>query len=458
MSQPRTLPRNQEAEEAVIGGILFAGVKALAEVASSLRPDDFYHPALQAVYTAALDLDAAGSPVDLLTIGSQLKRNKTHGKLAALGGESYLADLSSRVVTVVNINHHAGLIRQAALRRRLIQAASQIMDRAFQEADAEELITQSLGAITEATTQAGAQEPVRLRTLLHDSVKRAEQRYKNPCVVRGASYGIERIDEMTGGMHPTQQIIIAGETGGGKTSFALQIASEAGIPALIFSLEMLGDSLADRMLCQGGVNSQNFKAGLLTRDDWINLTKRASTLADAVIDIAPGTAYSVEAIRQETRRWMARLQTPPRQRIIGAPKALVLVDYLQLVECSMSRKRGRDPSNREQEVAQISRVLKVLALETGAAVMALSQLNEDGALRESRAIEHNADVLIILRKEEQDGDRVEARLKKNRGGPPGRVRLLWSGPSTSFRQHSDQDFAAPPDPKQGRAKFKVAGP
>lgn len=446
------MPQNLEAEEATIGGILFAGAPALARVSQGLAADDFYHPALQAVYEAMLALDAQAQPIDLITVSAQMRRDNTLCKLKAYGGEAHLAALSCKVATVENIAYHARLVRDKAQARRIIQAAAAIMDRAYQEGDIGELCLDALGRLTEATARTSEEDIIGIRPLLHAALTRLDERHKTKGVVRGISYGIEHLDELTGGMHPAQMIIIAAETGRGKTSLGLQIlahAGELGVPSLTFSLEMPADDLVDRMICQAGpIDGQRFASGCMETRDFINLTKAASRLSEAPMDFALGTMHTVETVRQVARRWHLRRGCPKR--------AIILVDYLQLVECAAGRRKGRDPGTREQEVALVSRLLKMLALETGCTVIGLSQVNEQGELRESRAIAQNADVVMILSVEEgQPDDTIECRIKKNRKGPRRSVRLLWSGGSTSFRQHKDQVFQSAQAQQQAGPKAKA---
>ncbi len=431
--EPRQLPRNIVSEEIVGTGILVHGARALAQAAAMCQADDFYHPGWQTVFMAASTTDQAGEPIDPGTIAAAAKALGALMKLEAIGGIAGLHELAQRRVDLRSVASHARVIAEHAARRRLIGAVEATVRLAFEGADLAEIAAAAYSAVREANLQAQEQR-LHVAVLANRALAGLEQRHKQEASVTGIETGFQRLDELTSGWQPSNLVILGAGTGVGKSAIAAQMAVAANAPVLIFSLEMFPEELADRLLVQEGrVDGQRFRSATLTTEEWIAVPAAAARIAGRPVYLAASSVIDVEAIRVETMRWLADM---------GSPKhALVIVDYLQLVELRQVRRHGREPTTREQEVSTIARVLKQLGMETGCSVLALSQLNEDGALRESKAIGMHANLIAILEQEKGAADTsFVLRLKKQRGGPTGRMRLRWTPAHVRFDQHADQQF------------------
>jgi replicative DNA helicase len=447
----RVLPQNQEAEEAVVGGLLFSG-RALNLVAEFLQPEDFYHPALRAIYEAMLELDSQSRPIDLITVAEQMRKSDTLGKLKAYGGEAYLAELSSKVTTVENISHHGHLVRDKATARQLIEAASKILEKGYAEqSEVDKYLDEAQQVVFAISNRSIRQSYESVRKVLHTAIKALEQRYHRKEAITGVPTGYTKFDEMTAGLQPGDLIIIAARPSMGKTAFVMNCAQNAaldhGAPILIFSLEMSKESLIERVLCsEARVDSQRLRGGFLETRDWINITKAASRISESSIWIDDSGSPTLMEIRAKCRRWRsdpAIFKSNTGQE--RAPIGMVVVDYLQLIQ---GRPMGKEQS-REREISEISRGLKALAKELGVPVVALSQLNRSveqradkrpmaSDLRESGAIEQDADLICFIyrdevyNKETPDRGIAEIIIGKQRNGPTGTVRLAFLNQYTRF--------------------------
>lgn len=434
----RVLPHNLEAEQATIGSVLFSGA-AFARVADLLEPEDFYHPAHPPIWAACSELAADSRPIDIITIAEEMRRAGTFGKIRAQGSEAYLAELSAGVATVENIEHHALIVREKATARRLILAASAIVDRGYSEQlDAEAYVGEALRSIGEAAGAIGRTRAQPLKGLLRQRLRALEDRHSRKEAITGIRTGFDGFDELTGGLQNGHLIVIAARPKMGKTAFAEQLAIQAQVPALVFSLEMSADSLVDRAIVQEArIDGQRFASGGLETHDWIRVTRAVGNLSALPIDIDDGPAQTLAEVQNKARRWRANHRP-------GAP-ALLVVDYLQLV---VGDRRSRY-SNREQEISMISRGLKALAKELSLPLVALAQVGRDvekradkrplmSDLRESGAIEADADLVAFLYRDEvynsdtTDRGIVELSVQGNRHGPTGIVRLKWSGYCVRF--------------------------
>lgn len=448
-----TPPHSIEAEESVIGGILVHPRK-FNDVAEFLQPDDFYHPALRAIYEAMIELDAATKPIDALTVVEQLKATENIAKLRAFNGGDFLTELMSKVVTVENIAYHARIVRGKATARRLVAACREIAAKGYGEyGDVDEYIDAAEREIFEVAqrTQKQSYEPVKV--VLKSTIKTIERRYDHKQAITGVPTGFQRFDAMTAGLQPGDLVIIAGRPSMGKTSLVMNAAQNAAvaftIPVLVFSLEMSKESLGERLLCaQARVDSTKLRGGFLETRDWVMITKAASEIADAPMFIDDSGSPSLLEIRAKSRRWRSdkKLFADPNQ--LG----LIVVDYLQLIQGRPSR-----DDNRVREVSEISRGLKALAKELRVPVVALSQLNRSlesradkrpmlSDLRESGAIEQDADVIAFIYRDEvyskdecreEDKGVAEVIIGKQRNGPTGTVRLAWINTYTKFENLSE---------------------
>jgi replicative DNA helicase len=443
----RVLPHSEDAEESVIGGLLFSG-RAMTLVGDIINADDFYDAKNEAIYAAIVDLDQRSRPVDLITVAEQMRQSGTLSKLAAHGSEAYLAELLNKVATVENIAHHARIVREKATARRLILAASAIQERGYsEEVDVDGYIDQAQQAVFEIANRSNRQSYEPVRRVLHNAIKALELRFSRKQAVTGVATDYLKFDEMTAGFQPGDLVIIAARPSMGKTAFAMNCAQNAalnhGIPTLVFSLEMSKESLIERVLCsEARVESQKLRSGFLETRDWIGITKAAGRIAEAPMWIDDSGAPSLMEIRAKCRRWRSDSAVFPQ----GIEQlGLVVVDYLQLVH---GTPQGRE-QNREREISEISRGFKALAKELKVPVVALSQLNRSvesradkrpmaSDLRESGAIEQDADVICFIyrdefyNKETADKGVAEIIIGKQRNGPTGTARLNFQSQYTRF--------------------------
>ena len=443
----RVLPHSIDAEESVVGGLLFSG-RAISLVADILVAEDFYDAKHEAIFAAMLDLDAQTQPIDLVTVADKLRQNGTLGKLAVAGSEAYLADLCNKVATVENISHHARIVRDKSTARRLILASSTISERGYSDdLEINVYIDQAQQAMFEIASRSTRQSYEPVRRVLHTAIASIERRFSRKQAVTGVPSDYLRFDEMTAGFQPGELIIIAARPSMGKTAFAMNCAQNAalnhGVPALVFSLEMSKESLLERVLCsEARIESHKLRSGFLETRDWIAITKSAGRIAEAPMWIDDSGAPSLFEIRAKCRRWRSDPAIFPR----GVEDlGVVIVDYLQLVQ---GTPQGRE-QNREREISEISRGLKALAKELKLPVVALSQLNRSvesradkrpmaSDLRESGAIEQDADLICFIyrdefyNKETDDRGVAEIIIGKQRNGPTGTARLTFLNQFTRF--------------------------
>jgi replicative DNA helicase len=444
----RVLPHSQEAEESVIGGILLHP-RTFNQVAEFLQPDDFYHPALRAIYEAMLELERSSKPIDSLTVVEQMRALETVEKLRAFNGPDYLTELAAKVVTVENIEYHARIVRGKATARRLVSACSEIAARGYGEyGDVDEFIDAAEHEIFEVAqrSQKSSFEPI--KKILKETISALGRRYERKQAITGVPTAYHKFDDMTAGLQPGDLVIIAARPSMGKTSFVMNAVQNAAlmhnVPALVFSLEMSKVSLGERLLCaQARVDSSKLRRGMLDQRDWVLITKAASDIAEAPIFIDDTGSPTLLEIRAKSRRWRADT------KIFKAPDQLgmVVIDYMQLIQGRATR-----DDNRQREISEISRGLKALAKELSVPVIALSQLNrslenrEDkrpklSDLRESGAIEQDADLICFIYRDEvyskdqcKDEDRgvAEIIIGKQRNGPTGTCRLAFLNTYTRF--------------------------
>jgi len=440
--QFRIPPQNIEAEQCVLGGILIeAG--ALLKVIEILEPDDFYKESHGIIYSAIIDLFDRNEPQDLVSVHNELKRK---GKLEAAGGAVYLAELTETVPVASNIDYYARIVRDKAILRRLIQKTSDIASMCYEEAeDVDDILEYAESAVFELSQSKIKQSFHRLKDVIKDSIHKVEDLYEKKELITGVPSGFTDLDKLTAGFQPSDLIIIAGRPSMGKTAFALNIAQHAAVvndvPTAIFSLEMSKEQLALRMLCsEAMVDAHKVRTGFLSRKDWPRLIGAAGSLSKAPLFIDDTPALSVLEMRAKARRLKS-------DQGIG----LIIVDYLQLMQ-------GRSGSERrEQEISEISRSLKAMAKELNVPVIALSQLNrkvEDrpnkrpqmSDLRESGAIEQDADVIAFIYRDEvynRDENnprrgKAEIIVAKQRNGPTGTVLLAFVGKYSSFGNLADE--------------------
>ncbi len=439
-------PQNIEAEQSVLGGVLIEP-DALSRVLEIMRGPDFYREAHQKIFTAMVDMYQKGTPVDLITLSEHLL---SRNQMEAVGGAAYLASLADAIPSAVNIEVYARIVRDKATLRRLISLSAEIASKSYRfSGDVEDILDQAEKSIFEISEDKITPHVYPLSEVIKDSFRTIEELYDRKERVSGVPTGFINLDQYTSGLQPSDLIIVAGRPSMGKTAFALDMArnaaTQAEIPVLIFSLEMSRQQLATRMLCsEARVDAHRLRSGYIGERDWPRLTSAAGVLSEAPIFIDDSAAMSVLQMRAKARRLKA-------DRGLG----LVVVDYLQL----MSGRAGAD--RREQEISEISRSLKALAKELHLPVIALSQLNrkvEDRTdkrpvmadLRESGAIEQDADVILFIYRDEMYDENskhkgiAEIIIGKQRNGPSGvRVNLAFLNQYTRFENLAGSDEAPP---------------
>ncbi len=433
----RIPPQNLEAEQGVLGGILL-DPEAIHTVMPLLRPESFYSQAHQIIYSAMLMLFEKSQPIDLLTLTESLQKE---GKLDVVGGAATLSTLVDNVHTAANIANYASIIREKATLRELITKSSAIAEEAYSAGDQ---VDDFLDRVEKVIFEIGEKRALTSLTPLSDVVRegfqKIEQLSDKGHTLSGLATGYAELDNLLSGLQAGDLIIVAARPSMGKTALALNIAQNVAIrektAVAIFSLEMNRTQLAMRMLCsEGRVDSTKLRRGGLTEEDWIRLTRAAGELSDAAIFIDDSAQISALEMRAKARRLKAN-------KGLG----LIIVDYLQLMRSSF---RG---DNREREISEISRSLKAMAKELDIPVVALSQLNravesrQDKRpmmvdLRESGAIEQDADVITFIYRDEVynpeslEGSKAEIIVGKHRNGPTGVVALSFLKQYTRFESH-----------------------
>jgi replicative DNA helicase len=435
MANHKIPPQNIEAEQSVLGGILIEN-SALNRVLEILTHEDFYRDSHQRIYQALVDLSEKNEPADLITLTNELKKNDI---LDNVGGPSYLSSLIDLVPTAANIEYYARIVKEKATLRKLIDVATQLITQSYTDSgDIDAFLDDAEQAIFKISEHKIRPSFYHMKDVVKDSFKTIEKLFEKKELITGVPSGFRDLDRMTTGFQKSDLIIVAGRPSMGKTSYCLDIARysavEAGIPVAIFSLEMSKEQLALRMLCsEAMVEAQKLRSGFLKESDWPKLTLAAGNLSDASIFIDDTAAISVLEVRAKSRRLKA-------EHNLG----LVIIDYLQLM-----RGRGR-VERREQEISEISRSLKALAKELSIPVIAISQLSRRteerprqrpqlSDLRESGAIEQDADVILFVYREElyrEDPSNegvAEIIIGKQRNGPTGTMSLTFLKQFATFK-------------------------
>lgn len=446
----RMPPQNIEAEQSVLGTVLLSD-HSLSAVLELLVSKDFYKDTHKLIFEAMIVLFEKNEPQDIITVSNKLK---DLNQLDDAGGVAYLATLTSIVPVTANIFHYAKIIRQKAVLRNLIAVNTEIAGRCYEEqGDIDILVDEAEQAIFEIARSKSDQSFTPLKRIIPGAFETVEMLYKRKEMITGVPTGFTELDKMTAGMQPSDLIILAGRPSMGKTAFAMNIAQNAALldktGVAIFSLEMSKEQLAMRLLCSTGhIDSQRVRTGKLREEDWPKLSRAVGMLTDAPMYIDDTPAISVLEMRAKVRRLAARY-----------PLGMIIVDYLQLM-------RGRNTENRTQEISEISRSLKAMAKELKVPVIALSQLNRSlesrpdkrpmmSDLRESGAIEQDADVICFIyrdevyNKAEDNPNRglAEIIIGKQRNGPTGTVKLTFIKEFTMFENLTvyDEPDMMPPE-------------
>lgn len=433
MDRTRIPPQNIEAEQSVLGSMLLSR-EAIIEVSEILRPEDFYKESHKKLFDIIMEMFEKDIPVDLVTVVDELRKRDM---LEVVGGIEYLASLTSSIITTANVSYYAKLIKEKATLRRLIEASSEIMELSYQEDDVETVLDIAEQKIFDIAQGRNTTTFSSMKDILMDTFYKIEELYKNKGKLTGIPSGFPDLDAKTAGFQPSDFILIAARPSMGKTSFALNIAQNAalltGLPVAIFSLEMSKEQLVTRLICStANIDSQKLRTGNLDEEDWMKLAAAMTPLSKAPIYIDDTPGVTVMDIRAKARRLKL-------EKGLG----LVMIDYLQLMQG-----RGR-AENRQQEISEISRSLKSLARELNVPVITLSQLSRApetrsdhrpvlSDLRESGAIEQDADIVMFLYRDDyyhKDSEKkniAEVIIAKHRNGPTGVVELLWLAQYTKF--------------------------
>ena len=431
----RVPPQGVEAEQAILGSMLLEE-DALIQAAELLEEKAFYKEAHRKIFSALLELYKNDVPADLITLTNELaKRNW----LNEVGGAAYLTSLTAAVPTVTNAKHYCTIVKQKFILRELIKATGEIQNDCFESPkEPDSLLDEAESKIFEIASKKINRDAIAMKDIIKSSIELIDTLYQRKGMVTGLPTGFIDLDRLLAGLQPSDLVIVAGRPSMGKSSFALCVAEHVALvekkPVGIFSLEMSKDSLVQRLLCSHArINAHNVRSGMLSNSDWPNLTKAAGKLSEAPIYIDDSPSVTVLDLRAKARRLKRRHHIE-----------LVIVDYLQLMDATSSSRA----ENRQQEISMISRGLKALARQLNTPVIAVSQLSRApekelrrprlSDLRESGAIEQDADVVLMLFREEYYDPRednkgtAEIIIAKQRNGPTGTVKLAFINEYTRF--------------------------
>jgi replicative DNA helicase len=446
MHAGRVPPQDIEAERAVLSALLLEN-NAIHSVLNEIKPEDFYHPSHQQIYRAMLALQDENEPVDLHTLADYLTTLK---KLDSVGGHVFLSELADYEATAANVLHHAKIVRDKALKRNLIRVATQVVEASHESAGrAEQLLDEAESRIFELSREKARTTFTPLQVGLHEAMNHVDKLMEQSGELTGVPTGYRDLDADTGGLQPGELVVVAARPSMGKTALALNMARNAAVDhqrnVAVFSLEMTKRSLILRLLAsEGEVNLTNFRKGYGSADAYRRIQSAANKLSGANIWIDDSGTITILEIKAKCRRLKSEHGLD-----------LVMVDYLQLAH-------GNTPTSRKDlEIAEISHGLKSLAKELDIPVIALSQLNRGpeqrdpdkrrpnmGDLRESGAIEQDADLIAFIYRDEvynpteENEGLAELIIAKQRNGPTGTIKLQFDGQYARFRDLSSDRRSA----------------
>lgn len=440
VSELRVQPQDLLAEQAVLGSI-FISPEKLIMVREFISPDDFYKYSHKVIFRAMITLADRNDAIDAATVRNILD---DQGDLQNIGGLGYIVELVNSVPTSANAEFYAKIVSEKAMLRDIISKLTDTVNMAYEGNDSDEIIGTAEKALVDINEHSNRSGFRKISDVLKVNYENLELRSQQTSDVTGLPTGFRDLDRITTGLHPDQLIILAARPAVGKTAFVLNIAQNVGTkqnrPVAIFSLEMGAESLVDRMLAaEGMVDSHSLRTGQLTDQDWNNVTIAQGALADAPIYIDDTPGIKITEIRARSRKLSQE---------VDDGLGLIVIDYLQLIS-------GTRPENRQQEVSEISRQLKILAKELKVPVIALSQLSRGveqrqdkrpvlSDIRESGSIEQDADIVAFLyrddyyRREGEEAEEivedntVEVILEKNRAGARGTVKLMFQKEYNKF--------------------------
>jgi replicative DNA helicase len=435
-------PYNLEAEQAVLGSMMLDR-EAVYIAIELLVAEDFYKEAHQIIFSTLLNLEAAGQPIDMITLTEELHKQNSMGKI---GGVGYIAEIANIVPTAANVRHYAEIVVEKAILRKLIRVTTNIANRCYEEQeDTHVLLDQAEKMILEIAENRNSLGLTPIKQILSTTLEKIEYLANHKGNITGVPSFFTDLDSMTSGWQASDLIILAARPAMGKTSFGLNIAQnaalKAGIPVAIFSLEMSQEQLVQRLISsEAMIDQQKLRTGRLLDEEWVRLTRAAQPLSTAEIYIDDTPAISVLELRAKARRLKA-------EKGLG----IIIIDYLQLMQV------GKKEENRQQEISEISRSLKALARELDVPIIALSQLSRAveqtqdkrpalSHLRESGALEQDADLVMFIFREDYYNPESEKPgiseiiIAKHRNGPTGTVELGFMKEFTKFvnidKQHS----------------------
>ncbi len=433
----RVPPHSVEAEESVLGAMLLSEA-SISDVLERIRSDDFYKPAHRKIFDGVVSLFARGEAIDSVTVAEELRRS---GHLEDIGGKPYLFHLVSSVPAASNAAYYARIVEETALLRRLIEATQQASAMAFESGDDVDHIVDQVEQLVFSVAEKRLGDNFKhIRDLLHEQLEEVEKLQERGGSLTGVASGFVDLDNLTSGFQKSNLVIVAARPSFGKTSLALNIAQQAatdhGVPVAIFSLEMSRIELVQRLVCaEALVDVHKLRRGNLSDQDWSRLATAVGRLADAPIYIDDTESVTVLEIRAKARRLKQK-----------SGLGLVIIDYLQLMS------GPRRSENRQQEISEVSRSLKILARELDLPVIAVSQLSRAvesrqdkrpmlADLRESGALEQDADVVVFIYRDEvynpdsTDKGTAEILVAKHRNGPVGRLKLTFLENYTKFTNY-----------------------
>ncbi|MCL2670710.1 MAG: replicative DNA helicase [Clostridiales bacterium] len=429
-------PHSHAAEQSVLGAAL-SSREALEEAAESLRAEDFYVGAHREIFTAMLQIHQAGHAVDMVTLREELAR---YGKLDIAGGDAYLAELYLAVPTAENVRHYIRIVEERALQRGIIRAGSEMMrDGYSDEKDVEDSLNEAERRIYALSMRKSEESLLPASDVVFPTLERIGNLMANKGKLTGVDTGFTDLNRSTNGLQPSDLIILAARPAMGKTTLALNIAHHAAVhdkrSVAFFCLEMSREQLMQRMLCAAAaINSERVKNGTISQQELASLLEAAAPIENAKLFIDDSGGATVASIRSKCRRLKVRHGLD-----------LVVIDYMQLM--SGTGQSGRKNDNRQQEISDMTRMMKLLARELNVPILLLSQLNRDvekraekrpqvSDLRESGSIEQDADMVLLLYREQvynpAANDEAELIIGKYRHGEIGKVMLVFKGEYTRF--------------------------
>lgn len=443
----RQMPQNKEAEMSVLG-VSFLNQDALSKICEELTEDMFYEDANKKLFSAIKTMYEEKTPIDITTVKEELDKKKN---LNAVGGLEYISEVIDSVATAANLDYYIKIVKEKATLRHLINTATSIVSDAYEDDDnVTSLLDNAEKNILNVVRSRQTSEFVSIREVLKNAQEHLEQLSHNRNALTGLTTGFTKLDNVTAGLHEGELIIIAARPGMGKTAFALNIATNAAFKTkkavAVFNLEMPAEQLANRMISAvGQIDSFKLQTGLLEHNDWKRYNEAISQLAETNIYIEDNASITASEIRAKCRRLASSKDG------LG----LVVIDYLQLVTSG-----GRRPESRQQEVSEISRSLKTMAMELKVPVIALAQLSRNAErresnqpmladLRESGSIEQDADMVLFINRKDYMKPKEELNKEKNvpcdiiiakhRKGSTGKFKLLFELNMSNFRNFLETD-------------------